>query len=135
MFEINEEEKSIFVTRGDAVIFSVSAEGERILEDGTVEKEAFKFRAGDTITFRVYAKKNCTDVVLEKIFNVENEAEEYWIYISGDYTKFDEVISKPKDYWYEVVLNEDTIPQTFIGYDNNGAKQFRIFPEGEEVNA
>jgi hypothetical protein len=100
-----------------------------------VEKEAFKFRAGDTITFRVYAKKNCTDVVLENIFNVENEAEEYWIYISGDDTKFDEVISKPKDYWYEVVLNEDTIPQTFIGYDNDGAKLFRIFPEGEEVNA
>ena len=44
-----------------------------------------------------------------------------------------DVISKPKDYWYEVVLNDDSYPQTIIGYDADGPKLFRLYPEGADI--
>jgi ribose 5-phosphate isomerase RpiB len=55
------------------------------------------------------------------------------IYLDRDDTKIGEVISKPKDYWYSVTLNDDTVPQTIIGYDDDGAKVFKLFPEGADV--
>lgn len=51
----------------------------------------------------------------------------------GEDTKFGEVISKPVDYWYEIELNPDTNPQTIVGYDEEGAKIFKLFPEGKDV--
>ena len=133
MFIINKDDNSIYLTRGDVVAFSVSAEGTRI----EAEKEArtpFKFQAGDVLTMKVYAKKDCSDVVLSKDFGVKNAAEQFWIYLTEEDTKIGEVISKPKDYWYEVVLNEKTNPQTIIGYDNDtGAKVFKLFPEGADI--
>lgn len=124
MFQVNDD-NSIYLNRGDILAFSVSAAE----EDGTPHK----FEAGDVLTMKVYAKKDCTDVVLSKDFPVENTAEEFWLYLTGEDTKIDEVISKPKDYWYEVVLNEKTNPQTIIGYDEDGAKVFKLFPEGAEL--
>ena len=50
-------------------------------------------------------------------------------------TKFGDIISKPVDYWYEVELNPETKPQTIVGYDEDGAKIFKLFPEGKEVEA
>ena len=49
-------------------------------------------------------------------------------------TKIGEIINKPVDYWYEIELNPDTTPQTLIGYDDDGPKIFRLFPEGGEYN-
>ena len=49
-------------------------------------------------------------------------------------TRIGDVISKPVDYWYEVTLNPYTNPQTFIGYDEDGAKVFKLFPEGNDVD-
>lgn len=42
------------------------------------------------------------------------------------------IISKPVDYWYEIQLNPNSNPQTIVGYDEDGAKIFRIYPEGAE---
>jgi hypothetical protein len=39
------------------------------------------------------------------------------------------------DYWYEVELNPDEDCQTIVGYDEDGAKVLRLFPEGADVNA
>ena len=55
------------------------------------------------------------------------------IFLHGAETKFGEVINKPVDYWYEVELNPETKPQTIIGYDEDGAKVFKLFPEGRDV--
>ena len=54
------------------------------------------------------------------------------IALEGYETKFGEVINKPKQYWYEVELNPETSPQTIIGYDEEGAKLFTIYPEGSD---
>ena len=39
-------------------------------------------------------------------------------------------MNKPVEYWYEIELNNE---HTVIGYDDNGAKIFMLFPEGSKV--
>lgn len=124
MYKINED-LSIYVTRGDAVLLNVQAND----KDGN----PYTFMPGDIIHFTVYKKKKATDVVLDKRFTVETATQEVQVYLSGNDTKIGEVISKPTTYWYEVVLNEDTEPQTIIGYDQEeGAKLFILLPEGAD---
>ena len=124
MFTINDD-NSIYATRGDIVYFTVKAE-----DNGT----PFKFQPGDIVRISVYGKKEAERVVLQKDFPVYEVTEEVAIYLEEQDTKFDDIISKHKDYWYEVVLNPDTQPQTIIGYDEDGAKIFRLFPEADEMD-
>lgn len=123
MFVINED-LSIYITRGDAAVFSVGA---------NVGETAYTFRVGDVVRFKVFAKKNCEDVVLQKDTEVTEATSTVEIALNGTETTIGEVISKPTDYWYEVELNPDAHPQTIIGYDENGAKVFKLFPEGGEA--
>lgn len=120
MFRINED-LSIECTRGDIGLFSVGA---------TVGDEVYKFKAGDVVRFTVYGKKDCSDVVLRKDVTVTEETEEVEILLESEDTRIGAVISKPVDYWYEVELNPETYPQTIVGYDENGAKVFKLYPEG-----
>ena len=120
MFVINDD-KSIYATRGDIVFLSVSA---------TDNGEKYIFKPGDVVKINVFGKKNTKDVVLEDAITVAAETEEVEIFLNGKQTKFGEPISKPKDYWYEIVLNPETNPQTIVGYDEEGPKIFRIYPEG-----
>lgn len=125
MFIVNED-SSIFCTRGDAGGFNVQA---------TLAGEVYTFRAGDVVRFKVFAKKDCENVVLQKDVAVSEDVTQVGIFLDGDDTKFGEVISKPTDYWYEVELNPETKPQTILGYDEEGAKIFKLFPEGKDVEA
>ena len=124
MFVINAD-NSIYVTRGDMVSFDVTA------LDSTGAN--YTFQQGDSLRFKVFAKKACEEVVLQKDFPVEEVAQRVLIVLGGQDTKFGEVISKPTDYWYEVELNPMTNPQTLIGYDEDGPKIFRLFPEGADL--
>lgn len=121
MYRVNED-NSIEVTRGDIVSLTVTAE-----KDGT----AYVFQPGDVLRFTIYAKKKAEDVVLQKDFPVITATESVDIFLSEQDTKLGNVISKPTDYWYEVELNPDNDPQTIIGYDEDGAKVFKLYPEGE----
>lgn len=124
MFVINDD-MTMNVTRGDAGAFGVQAK---------LGETDFTFRVGDVVRFKVFAKKDCTDVVLSKDVRVTESTSTVQISLDADNTKFGEVISKPVDYWYEVELNPDTKPQTIIGYDEDGAKVLRLFPEGGSMN-
>ena len=124
MFKTNED-GSIYLTRGDAVCFSVGA------TDG--DGKAYRFKVGDEVRIKVFEKKNCQKVQLSKKFTVAAESDRVDIFLSSEDTKIGEVISKPKDLWYEIELNPDTEPQTIIGYDEDGAKIFRIYPEGNDI--
>lgn len=123
MFVLNDD-LSIYATRGDIVFFSVSAQ-----EDGA----AYQFQAGDVVRIKVYGKKDAETVLLQKDFPVTEITEAVEIFLSEEDTKLGEVISKPKDYWYEVELNPYNNPQTIIGYDEDGAKVFKLFPEGDDI--
>ena len=120
MFQINED-LSIYATRGDIVFFSVTAD-----ENG----ENHVFQNGDIVRFSVYGKKDAEHVLMKKDFHVFEDTENVEIFLEAQDTRFGDVISKPTDYWYEVELNPDDEPQTIIGYDENGAKIFRLYPEG-----
>lgn len=124
MFIINED-LSIYLTRGDAAVFSVGA---------NIGGEAYTFKVGDVIRFKVFEKKNCEEVVLKKDTTVVAEANLIEIALDSDETKFGDVISKPTDYWYEVELNPEGYAQTIIGYDENGAKVLKLYPEGGVMN-
>lgn len=124
MFIINED-NSIYVTRGDAVAFGVTMTDDK--------EEPQNFLPGDVVRLKVYGKKNPAHVVLQKDLRVVDETESVSIYISSEETKFDNLISKPKEYWYDVELNPDGDTQTIIGFDEDGAKVFKIFPEGADI--
>lgn len=123
MFVLNDD-LSIYATRGDIVFFTVSAE-----ENG----ELYTFKAGDVVRIKIYGKKDANTVLLEKDFPVVEDTEAVEIFLTKEDTKIGGVISKPVVYWYEVELNPRTNPQTLIGYDDDGAKEFRLFPEGKDL--
>lgn len=123
MYQVNEG-MSIYVTRGDIVNLAVTAE-----DNGA----PYIFKVGDVIRMKVFAKKDCTDVVMQKDFPVTSETDTVELFLDENDTKIGEVISKPKDYWYEIELNPLTNPQTIIGYDEDGTKVFRLFPEGRDL--
>jgi hypothetical protein len=125
MFAINED-KSIYLTRGDVAFIEITAAE----QDETLHQ----FKAGDIVRIQVFEKKKHDSVVLRKEVLVEEDTTSVSIYLEKDETKFGEVINKPVDYWYEVELNPNTTPQTIIGYDEDGAKVFRLYPEGRELN-
>ena len=127
MFVVNED-NSIYATRGDIVFFSVSAEDRET-------KTKYTFKAGDVLRIKVYGKKDAEKVVLQKDFPVLNNTSEVEIYLTEEDTKIGEVISKPVDYWYEVELNPDEAPQTIIGYNEDGAVLFKLFPEGADIES
>ena len=124
MFVINED-MTINLTRGDTALLSVSA---------NIGNTNYEFRPNDVVRLKVFAKKDCEDVVLVKDVRVTEAATTVEIELNKEDTTFGEVISKPTDYWYEVELNPDTQPQTIIGYDENGAKVFKLYPEGGVMN-
>lgn len=125
MFKINDD-LSIYVTRGDAVAFNLSA----TIDNG----ETYLFKPNDIVRINIMEKKGCDEVVFQKGFKVEEETETVEINLTGDETKIGDIISKPTDYWYEIELNPFTNPKTIIGYDDeNGAKIFKLFPEGEDA--
>lgn len=124
MFEINED-KTINITRGDIGAFTVDALNE--------EGEKYIFQKGDVVRIKVTEKKACENVMFQKDFVVEEETEQVELLLTEEETKIGEVISKPTDYWYEIEINPLTNPQTIIGYDEDGAKIFKLFPEGKDV--
>ena len=125
MFKVNED-KSIYVTRGDYCEIPVAA---------VINGEVSKFKSGDVLRFKATKKKDCNTVVIQRDYLVDTETDAITFHLTGDDTRIGAVISKPTDYWYEVELNPDTDPQTIIGYDEDGAKVLKLFPEGADVNA
>lgn len=123
MIYVNKEDKSISLTRGDTVAFSVTA------EIGGVD---YTFQKGDLVRLTVTEKKKCGAIVLAKDLTVSEESASVIMQLESEETKIGEVISKPVDYWYEIELNPLTHPQTIIGYDEDGPKIFRLYPEGAE---
>ena len=122
MFKVNDD-LSIYCTRGDAVGFNVAAENNGI---------EHIFQSGDVVRLKVFEKKACNKVILQKDFNAVGNTTKVEIELTSEDTKIGDPISKPVDFWYEVELNPLTSPQTIIGYDEDGPKVFRLFPEGGE---
>lgn len=124
MFIVNDD-FSIYATRGDIVFFNVSAQN----DDGL----SYEFQPGDVLRMKIFGKKDAESVYMQKEFPVTEAGETFLIQLDAEDTKIGETISKPRDYWYEIELNPHTNPQTIVGYDDDGPKVFKLFPEGEDI--
>ena len=118
MFEIDTD-KTISITRGDSVSFVAPID--------------YALQPGDVLRLKVFRKKACEDVVLQKDFAIEEATETVTLELTEKDTRIGGVISKPVDYWYEIELNPDNNPKTLVGYDEDGAKIFRLYPEGRDL--
>ena len=132
MFEVSED-LVINVTRGDAGAFTLKAKN----EDGT----PFVFEGGVQIRFKVTERKDCTKVVLNKVITPTENTTAVQIALTESETRniSAEAISKPTDYWYEIEYDTFHNPQTIVGYDEDGAKVLRLYPESvplpdDEIN-
>lgn len=115
MFKITD--KTIEVTRGDSMAINFSIDN-------------YTFDVGDTVEFRVYEKKGLeNDPVIEKKIEVKEQTEVVRIEVPGLETKIGDIQNKPVTYWYEIELNDNS---TIIGYDEDGAKELILYPEGAE---
>ncbi len=121
MYKINDD-LSIHITRGDIAFLNLTATDE--------DEEPYVFQPGDIVRITVCEKKKCDSVVLQKDFLITSEGETAELFLDEQDTKIGKVISKPIDLWYEVELNPETDPRTIIGYDEEGPKIFRLYPEG-----
>jgi hypothetical protein len=124
MFVIGDD-MTIHITRGDMAVIKLTAR---------LATSLYGFRVDDVVRLKVFAKKNCEDVVLKKDVTVTQNISSIEIELERKDTTIGEYINKPVDYWYEVELNPDTKPQTIIGYDESGPKIFRLYPEGGVAN-
>lgn len=119
-----DEDKTINITRGDFGVLDITAKS----DDGS----DYVFEAGDEVRFKVYERGRPEKVVLTKNVSVDSDTTTVTFELERQDTKIGDLINKPKDYWYEVELNPDTNPDTFIGYDIKGPKIFRLYPEGDD---
>lgn len=123
MFIVNSD-CSIYATRGDIGSLEV---GMKLSEDVD-----YIFKIGDIVRLNVHERNHPERVVLLKEVEVDKETSTVVISLSREDTKIGNIISKPVTYWYELELNPETTPQTFIGYDRDGPKEFILYPEGAD---
>lgn len=113
----------IKLNRGDTLNINLTIKK----EDGT----DYTFEEGDKITFSLYNKGKLNEkAVLLKEVQATTGTTSVNIYCSSEETKIGELVNKPIDYWYEIELNNE---YTILGYDDEGAKLLKLFPEGSKI--
>ena len=115
----------LLVTRGDrGSVYATATD--------LVTNKPYVFQPEDKVSFVVVPENGYSDgAVLRKDIIVTEETTEVEIPLTAEDTKIEDIIDEYKDYWYNVVLNDDI---TFIGSDETGEKVLRLFPEPGEGN-
>lgn len=123
MFKI--KNNTIYCTRGDKGNIPVT------LPLNEEKTEFYKFQVGDKVRIGVYEEDNLEGCALIlKEVEVTEISELVSIPLTSDETRIGDIINEPTDYWFEVILNDDT---TILGYDEElGAKIFQLLPEGSD---
>lgn len=117
MIKIDNLTKTISMNRGDKVTIKVTA------------KDDETFNVGDRIKFSIVEKNNYNNVLFQKKYIVTEESSEYFLTLLPDDTRFADIISAAKEYWYEIEYNDEF---TLIGYDPAKAKKFILYPEAPD---
>jgi len=106
--------------------------GNHLLFDFQIESgdEIYEFVENDIIRFSIYEAKGLNkEPILQKEFPTTIGSDTVTIDIPKEEMKIGEMLNKPKTYWYEITLNEETV----LGYDDDGAKQLILDPEGSDL--
>ena len=85
-----------------------------------------KFEIGDKLKFSIIDKKEYNNLIFQKEYIVTENSNVTYITLTKKDTTIGDVISKKKEYWYEIEYNGDL---TILGFDDDGAKKFILYPE------
>lgn len=128
MFIIDEDGTTLKVTRGQSGTITFGAL--------TPEGEPYTFQAGDVLRLNVTKVNKENSVVMSVDTTIEEATTEATISITSFDSKIGTVINKPTDYWYDIELNPDSaIAQMLLGYDDDGPKIFKLYPESIKEEA
>jgi hypothetical protein len=112
----------IEVNRGDELSLSLSLQQ---------ESSVYTFVSGDKVVFSLYNKGKMNEkAILIKEVEATGGETALNISLTSEETKIGELINKPVEYWYEIELNDRF---TVVGYDEEGAKKFILYPEGSKI--
>ena len=132
MIYIEEDLRTIRITRGDSTGDGFNKLAFRLpCYNGTTE-EYYEFQPSDKITFVVLKKKGYTkEELLRKEYTLSERGYTETtttpeIPLSSIDTKMFPLANKPITYWYDLVLNDST---TILGYDDEGASKIIVYPE------
>ena len=78
----------------------------------------------------LFSEKSGIVVELLKEVDATPNATSLTIECTNEDTKIGDLINKPMEYWYELELNNE---YTILGYDESGAKQLILYPEGSKL--
>lgn len=118
-----DEEKTIHLTRGDTATIVITAQDN--------SGNDYEFKKSDIIRLKVMTKSDVKTIVLTKDVKIEEDKTSIEFELTSDETRIGDYINKPVTYWYEVELNPDNNSTTIIGYDEDGPKKFKLYPEGK----
>lgn len=128
MFIIDEDGTTLKVTRGQSGTITFGAL--------TPEGEPYTFQVGDVLRLNVTKVNKENSVVMSIDTIIQEETTEATISITSFDSKIGTVINKPTDYWYDIELNPDSaIAQMLLGYDDEGPKIFKLYPESIKEDA
>lgn len=114
-----DSDKTIHLTRGDAT---------NSINVLPVSIDNYTFQDGDTLSLVVFKKKGYTQTpVLTKTYEISESAESYNLTLTSTDTSKFELTNKKITYWYDLILNSNT---TFVGFDEDSAKKFIVYPGG-----
>ena len=113
------ENNAIKIQRGDKGTLIIQKKD----DDGNIEN----FQKDDLVIFSVKENFSNENVILRKKIKVPEECSYVILELTKEDTTIGELISKPKTYQYDICINEDN---TILGYDDEGAKEFILYPEG-----
>ena len=113
------DNKEISLSKGDrgVIQFDITQDGEPVI-----------LELSDKITMSIYSEENLDKEPLQVLnaeINVDdNIAEIPIIETSTDFVPEDNM---PFNYWYQIEWNDNVM----IGYDKEGPKIFRVYPQGK----
>lgn len=89
-------------------------------------EQLYDFSANDVIKFNIYNKKGYTENPLKtKTVIISESTKTVSIELTDEDTTIGEESNSKTICWYDISLNDTT---TIVGYDDNGAKEFIIYP-------
>ncbi len=117
MITINTD-KTIGITRGDVASFTLKVKQ----SDNTY----YQFKTSDRLYFTVKKSYADSNYIIRKIITFSSPTDTATISLNAYDTNFGSLLASARKYVYDISINET---ETVVGYDNDGAKYFIIYPE------
>lgn len=122
MIQIDEKDNNhLYITRGDTLVFD--------LQIFDYDNKVYTFGEDDVITFAIYKNLKQPAFVL-KDFMAENGEDTIRIEVDSEDMKIGELISSPRNYYYEIILNGVSTVQ---GYAPGKRSTLTLLPEGSSI--